>query len=152
MDEYISFLKFIDWFSSCGIESEKYLVLESLFDAYDNWNIKMLNIWDKQISGLENKAVEILGNAEIDRIFEQVSMSMSDMLYEDWSKVIDKHENEMGLEDEFIDMVKRDLCWAYIERKLNEEGFFNSLLEAYQKGYFPVSWDGEYPGGRLVVL
>lgn len=123
-----------------------------MFDAYDNWNIKMLNVWNKEISELEDKAVEILGDAEIDRIFEQVSMSMNDMLYEDWSKVIDKHENEIGLEDEFIDMIKRDLCWAYIERKLKEESFFNSLLEVYQKGYFPVSWDGEYPKGRLVVL
>lgn len=78
-----------------------------MFDAYDNWNIKMLNVWNKEISELEDKAVEILGDAEIDRIFEQVSMSISDMLYEDWSKVI---------------------------------------------GYFPVSWDGEYPEGRFVVL
>lgn len=32
MDEYISFLKHINWFCSCNIESENYMVLDSLFD------------------------------------------------------------------------------------------------------------------------
>lgn len=61
-------------------------------------------------------------------------------------------ENEVGLENEMMDMVKRDLSWACIERALNIQGFFTTLLNVYKNGYFPCSWIGNYPKGQVVVL
>ena len=62
------------------------------------------------------------------------------------------HIDEMGLDNEFIDMIIRDLSWAFLERKVKKESFFKEILNVYRKGYLPVSWDGRYPDGRFVVL
>ena len=51
-----------------------------------------------------------------------------------------------------MDMVKRDMSWACIERILDKQGFFNELLKTYKAGYFPCSWLGDYPNGKAVVL
>ena len=61
-------------------------------------------------------------------------------------------EEESGLENEMLDMVKHDVSWACIERILNMQGFFSALLEIYKDGYFPCAWIGVYPDGQAVVL
>ena len=58
----------------------------------------------------------------------------------------------MGLDNEMLDMVKRDVSLAYIEKALNVHGFFSTLLEIYKDGYFPCAWIGVYPNGQAVVL
>ena len=61
-------------------------------------------------------------------------------------------QQEAGLENEMLDMVKRDLAWAFTESQLGLDGFFGSVLKIYRNGYFPCSYDGEYPEGKFVVL
>lgn len=78
------------------------------------------------------------------------------MIY--WKKTIKIYENwdnfiaENHLENEMLDMVKRDVSWACVERVLNIQGFFTTLLNIYSNGYFPCSWIGDYPNGQVVVL
>lgn len=71
-----------------------------------------------------------------------------------WSLFIDRQDlyEETGLENEMLDMVKRDLAWAFIEKYLKKDGFFSALMSIYQNGYFPCAWDGEYPDGKAIVL
>lgn len=42
-------------------------------------------------------------------------------IYENWDNFIAENhlENEIGLENEMLDMVKRDVSWACVERVLN---------------------------------
>jgi hypothetical protein len=44
------------------------------------------------------------------------------------------------------------LAWAACELLAGEPGFFTSLLPWYDRGRWPIGWDGAYPAGRLRVL
>ncbi|MDE5620924.1 MAG: hypothetical protein K2O29_01285 [Ruminococcus sp.] len=48
---------------------------------------------------------------------------------------------ETGLENEILDMVKRDLSWVCIEQYLQKNGFFSALMLIYQNEYFPCVWE-----------
>lgn len=83
-----------------------------------------------------------------------VSSNIRDMIWEKWREFITKQhlEGEGGLSDEIIDMVKRDVSWACIEKILNVQGLFTTLYEIYKSVYFPCSWIGTYPNGQAVVM
>lgn len=153
INEFILGIKFINWFNHNHPENN-YYVISSIFEAYDKWNKKMLETWESHIYSLENIAIEKLGDEQIDLIFTTISSEIADKIYENWDDFItEKHlENEIGLENEMMDMVKRDVSWACIERMLNIQGFFTTLLSVYSNGYFPCSWIGDYPNGQVVVL
>ena len=114
----------------------------------------MLETWEPHIYSLENTAIKKLGDEQIDLIFATVSSEITDKIYENWDNFIAENhlENEIGLENEMLDMVKRDVSWACVERVLNIQGFFTTLLNIYSNGYFPCSWIGDYPNGQVVVL
>lgn len=152
IEKYIDELIEIDWLGSCGKKAQEYLVLDSLFDAYDNWNGKMQEVWEPIISEIEVDATDLFGDEEIDMVFETVNIRMRDLIYCNWTNFMQTHIDEMGLDNEFIDMIIRDLSWAFLERKVKKESFFKEILNVYRKGYLPVSWDGRYPDGRFVVL
>ena len=153
INEFILGIKFINWFNHNHPENN-YYVISSIFEAYDKWNKKMLETWESHIYSLENIAIEKLGDEQIDLIFTTISSEIADKIYENWDDFItEKHlENEIGLENEMLDMVKRDVSWACVERVLNIQGFFTTLLNIYSNGYFPCSWIGDYPNGQVVVL
>lgn len=48
--------------------------------------------------------------------------------------------------------VTDDLAWAACELLAEKPGFFTSLLPWYDRGRWPIGWDGAYPAGRLRVL
>ena len=153
INEFIQGIKLINWFNHNHPESN-YYVISSVFEAYDKWNKKMLETWEPHIYSLENTAIKKLGDEQIDLIFATVSSEITDKIYENWDNFIAENhlENEIGLENEMLDMVKRDVSWACVERVLNIQGFFTTLLNIYSNGYFPCSWIGDYPNGQVVVL
>ncbi len=144
----------IKWFANSGTPTETYLLVRSVYDAYDNWNANYLSVWEPQIDLLEKLACEIIGDDAIDDIFETVSMALDEDIWNAWQsfRVRGGLQEEGGLDEEIADMVKRDLCWAAVERALNKTGFFTALLEIYKDGYFPCGWDGEYPYGRAAIM
>lgn len=154
INDFLQEIKHINWFEHNKELNEEYHVVFSVFEAYDTWNKQMLKTWDKQIFLLENIAIEQIGNSRIDEIFSLVSSEIGNIIWQRWGEFIDKWhlEYETGLDNEMMDMVKRDMSWACIERILNKQGFFNELLKIYKTGYFPCSWLGDYPNGKAVVL
>lgn len=108
----------------------------------------MIDTWEEQILKLENKAQHILGDEIIDKVFVEISDIIQERLWEGYSLFIEgnKLENEIELENEIMDCVKRD------ESIINSEGFFTELLEVYKQGYWPCSWEGTYPNGNPVVI
>ncbi|MDE6726560.1 MAG: NUDIX domain-containing protein, partial [Oscillospiraceae bacterium] len=153
-ESFIEDVRSIKWFANSGTPTEKYLLVRSVYDAYDNWNAIYLNVWDPQISLLEKMAEQIIGDDAIDDIFETVSMALDEYIWNAWQSFRTRGglEEEGGLDEEIADMVKRDLCWAAVERALNKPVFFTELLDIYRDGYFPCGWDGEYPYGRAAVM
>lgn len=91
---------------------------------------------------------------QIDKVFSTVSSEIGDAIWKKWEDFTERWhlEEERRLENEMLDMVKRDVSWACIERMLNVQGFFSTLLEIYKDGYFPCAWIGTYPNGQAVVL
>jgi hypothetical protein len=59
---------------------------------------------------------------------------------------------DVGLYQELLDAMTRDLCWAGVEAVLDRRGFFTDLVEYYRAGRWPCAWDGEFPEGRVVLL
>ena len=114
----------------------------------------MLEIWEPHIYTQKKTAINQIGDAQIDEIFSVVSSEIGEVIWQKWSDFISRWhlEGEVGLEDEMMDMVKRDVSWACIEKTLNLQGFFHTLLKIYKDGYFPCAWIGDYPAGQAVVL
>ncbi len=154
IDEFLQEIRQIKWFEHSKKATDEYHVIYSVFETYDDWNEQMLKTWEPHICSLENIAVQKIGNEQIDKIFSIVSLEIGNVLWKEWSDFIEKEnlEEETGLEDEILDMVKRDVSWACIEKSLNMQGFFSTLLEIYKDGYFPCAWIGDYPNGKAVVL
>lgn len=153
-EEFIEEVKPIKWFKNSGKPCDKYLLVRSVYDAYDNWNANYLSVWDPHISLLEKLAEMTIGDDAVDDIFETVSMALDNDIWNEWLAFRTRGglEEENALDEEIADMVKRDLCWAAVERALNKPGFFTALLDIYRDGYFPCGWDGEYPNGRAAVM
>ncbi len=151
---FLEGVRTICWFEHIDNPDNNYHVISSVFEAYDAWNAQMLQVWEPQISSLESMAIEKLGDAQTDEVFETVALELGDAIYEKWCSFIETHNlrDEVGLEYEMLDMVKRDISWACIEKLLHKDGFFCRLLEIYKNGYFPCSWSGNYPEGQAVVL
>lgn len=154
ISDYIVELTQIDWLKNCGSNSERYHVIYSIFEAYDDWNEAALAVWEPHIDRLEVKAQEIKGDAWIDEVFETIAEALYNLLWEKWTAFLERCDlgEECGLDNEMLDMIIRDMSWAYIERTLETPNFFAELLEIYKEGFFPCSWDGNYPEGKAVVL
>lgn len=152
--EFLKMLEKIQWFENSGKPTKKYHVVGSVSGAYDDWNQSMLRIWEPSIFQLEKDACERIGEARIDEIFSLVSAKIGDAVWGNWGVFLARQglEEEMGLSFEILDMVKRDVSWACVERVLGIQGLFTLLLKIYQEGYFPCSWLGNYPEGRAVVM
>lgn len=153
-EKFVEDIREIKWFENSGIPTDKYLLVRSVYDAYDNWNANYLSVWEPPTCLLENLSREIIGDDAIDDIFETVSAALDEDIWNAWQSFRTRGglEEENALDEEITDMVKRDLCWAAVENALNITGFFTALLEIYSDGYFPCGWDGEYPNGRAAVM
>lgn len=154
ISNFLNQLSRINWFEKSETPNEEYHVIYSIFEAYDGWSQQMFKTWEPQICLLEKEVQEVLGDAQIDEIFLNISRAIGDKLWDGYGIFIEKYnlKEECGLENEIMDFVKRDIAWACIEAILNKEGFFTRLLSIYKRGYFPCSWLGDYPGGIPVVI
>ncbi len=153
-ERFIEEVRSIKWFKNSGKPCDKYLLVRSIYDAYDNWNANYLSVWEPQICFLEKLAEKMIGDDAADDIFETVSMALDKDIWNEWQSFRARGglEEENALDEEIADMVKRDLCWAAVEKALNITGFFTALLEIYQDGYLPCGWEGDFPNGRAAVI
>ena len=154
INSFLNEIKLINWFEQSGIPNKKYHMVFSIYEAYDDWNKSMLKVWEPNIILLENIAIEKIGDAQIDEIFSIISSNIGSIILEKWGEFVTRRnlKEEGGLNDEIMDMVKRDISWACIEKNVNVQGFFTTLIEIYKSGYFPCSWIGVYPDGQAVVM
>lgn len=152
-EKFVEEMKSVKWFSRGGEPCEKYLLVKSVYDAYDNWNANYLSVLDPITHELEKLAEELIGDDAVSDIFETVSLGLDKEIWEAWLAFRERvRPEENALDEEICDMVKRDLCWAAVERAMNRPGFFTALLDVYRDGHFPCGWDGDHPDGRAAVM
>jgi len=165
VNAFLESLRNVTWFSHAGEQCDDARAVESLQAGWDREGRRMLEVWERQICALETEARASLGDHGIDSIFDSVSAAVHEQLYKGLCFYMDRtyQDNRDGsrlrqrsvdesLYPEIMDSIKRDLSWAGVEHVILVRGFFGRLLDEYQKGRWPCSWDGEYPGGRPVVL
>lgn len=120
--------KTIGWFKQVGEPSEKYWVIDTIWEACDTYGHQMLEVWGQNSELIEQKALRQLKDEQIDAIFEAVSLAIGNEVYEALCDLEDKigqetGEDQSGIEEEILDFIKRDTAWACIERLLGEKGF-----------------------------
>ena len=54
IDEFLQEVRSINWFQHSKKAADKYHVIHSIFEAYDDWNEQMLKTWEPYICSLEN--------------------------------------------------------------------------------------------------
>lgn len=80
ISEFITELNNIDWFSKCGTPNNEYIVIYSIFEAFDFYNDKYLKVWDYHITQLEHEAQNVIGDEKIDNIFSIISSATEEKL------------------------------------------------------------------------
>lgn len=150
--DFLDELAQIDWFKNSGTSNEKYHMIFSLFEVYDTWGQQTLSIWEPHSYSLEEN--DDIDDNEIDEVFAAVSAAIGDTVWNKLGEFLTRRNlwEEAGVLPEMLDTVKRDISWACIERILNIDSLFTTLLNIYKEGYFPCSWIGEYPSGQAVVM
>lgn len=154
IDKFSKELTELQWFREVGTKSDRYTVVHLIFEAWDRWNEQMLEVWGKASHELEQYAMTILSNNQIDYIFELISKLIAADLYNELCNFEEKPnlEDESGLENEITDFIIRDTAWACIESLIDKKDFFTKVYEINKSGRWACSWDGKYPYGKFVVM
>ncbi|MFC2154863.1 hypothetical protein ACFLRB_00015 [Acidobacteriota bacterium] len=159
--ELIQSWKSIPWFSNSGKPNDQFHLVRDAVEPFDNPDYQSYELWSDQTHKAEQKALQSLSESEIDTLFFKITSEFS----EDVKRGLDAYfsnrvpttENmktnaDLGLWQEILDTVLRDLAWVLIENEFRLPGFFTELLKIYRLGYWPCGWIGNYPKGRYAVL
>jgi hypothetical protein len=161
LSEFLRSLADVSWFAQCGEPDPTAIVAGDLVEAWHGWNWEMLAVWSPETHALERLAVGVLGEAGVDAIFDAVSRAMDDRLGAAMESYFERRppdseaaltNADRGLWPEWLESVKRDLCWAAVEAVLIRLGFFTELLRYYHAGRWPCAWENPDGSGRVVVL
>ena len=92
IDQFIQEIKTIGWFKQVGEPSEKYWVIDTIWEACDTYGHQMLEVWGQNSELIEQKALRQLKDEQIDAIFEAVRLlaMKSTKLYATWRIKSDK--------------------------------------------------------------
>lgn len=157
IDQFITQAKTIGWFANTGEPSEKYWVVDTIWEACDVHGQETQQVWGKNTEAIERKAMKKLSDDQIDAIFEAVSLAIGNEVYEALCNMEERigqetGEDQSGIEEEILDFIKRDTAWACIEQILGEKGFFNQVFDINCKGRWACSWIGAYPQGNFIIM
>lgn len=81
IDEFLQEVRLINWFEHSKEAENKYHVIHSIFEAYDDWNAQMLKTWEPHTFSLERMAIKQIGDAQIDKVFSTVSSEIGDAIW-----------------------------------------------------------------------
>ena len=154
-EEFVHWLRSFPLVSNIGQPSELPEVIEA-GDAPMHLNS---SFWSERTREIEAEARQHLTDPEIDRIFDDVAAIIDEdlrrfdpLLAYYGRSAPDGDPDRIEDERQAAHSVKRDLAWAAVELSIGRIGFFSKLLPWYDRGRWPCSWAGPYPGGYLLVL
>lgn len=157
INNFIGQIKAIEWFKTVGEPSEKYWVVDSIWEACDTHGQQTQKVWGINSEDIEKKALTKLTEAQIDDVFEQVSLAIGNEVYDALCDLEDRigqetGEDQSGIEEEILDFIKRDTAWACIELLLGETEFFSRIYAINRTGRWACSWVGKYPQGNFIIM
>jgi len=157
IDQFITKIKTIGWFKRAGEPSEKYWVVDTIWEACDIHGQQTQEVWGLHTETIEKKALQKFSDQQIDNLFETVSLAIGNEVYEALCDLEDRigqetGEDQSGIEDEILDFIKRDTAWACTELLLGEKGFFTRVYEINESGRWACSWVGKYPQGNFIIM
>ena len=157
IEQFIREIKAIEWFQHAGEPSEKYWVVDTIWEACDVHGHETMEGWGRNCEELERKALKRLSEKQIDAVFEAVSLAIGNEVLEALEALEDRigeetGEDQSGIEEEILDFIKRDTAWACIELLLGQKNFFNDVYEINKTGRWACSWVGKYPQGNFIIM
>lgn len=157
IEQFIREIKAIEWFRLAGEPSEKYWVVDTIWEACDVHGNETRAVWGRKSEELEQKALKRLSEEQIDAVFESVSLAIGNEILEALEALEDRigeetGEDQSGIEEEILDFIKRDTAWACIEQLLEQQDFFNDVYEINRTGRLACSWVGKYPQGNFIIM
>lgn len=157
LDKFIKQIKTIEWFKIAGEPSDKYWVVDTIWEACDTHGQQTQKVWGLNSEDIEKKALSKLTDQQIDNVFEQISLAIGNEVYDALCDLEDRigqetGEDQSGIEDEILDFIKRDTAWACIESLLGQPGFFTHIYDINRSGHWACSWVGKYPQGNFIIL
>lgn len=155
--QFIKQLKTIKWFSMAGEPSDKYWVVDTIWEACDTHGQQTQLVWGLNSEDIENKALALFSEQQLNYIFEQISLAIGNEVYEALCDLEDRigeetGEDQSGIEEEILDFIKRDTAWACIELLMHTKGFFTRIYEINRSGHWACSWVGKYPEGNFIIM
>lgn len=157
IDNFLAEMKKVEWFKTAGSPSEKHMVVDTVYEACDTYGQQMYAVWNRNTDEMEKEALRVLTDAQIDAVFEAVSLAIGNEVYaglEEFEQRLETEtgEEQTGLEQEILDFVKRDTAWACMEALLDKKGFFTRVCEINRTGRWACSWIGTYPSGGFIIM
>lgn len=157
IDCFLHEIKGIKWFATAGQASEKFMVADTIYEACDTYGRQMCTVWGASSEKIEKEVLNFLSEAQVDAVFEAVSLAIGNEVYEGLCDFEDRlgaetGEDQSGLEVEILDFIKRDTAWACVEMLSNREGFFTRVYEVNRTGRWACSWVGTFPEGNFIIM
>lgn len=157
INHFVAEIKAIHWFEKVGEPSDKYMTVDTIYEACDTYGRQMYDVWGQNSENIEKEAMRHLSESQIDLIFETISLTIGNEIYEALCDLEDRlgeetGEDQSGLEEEILDFIKRDTAWACIEKLIQKPGFFTRVYEINRDGRWACSWIGKYPVGNFIIL
>lgn len=157
INRFIQEIKQIEWLKNTGIPSEKYWVVDTVWEACDTYGKEMLEVWEYNTEKIETQALQKLNDEQINAVFEAVSLAIGNEVYDAICDMEDRigeetGEDQSGIEEEILDFIKRDTAWACIEQLLGISGFFTRVYAVNRTGRWACSWVDKYPAGNFIIM
>lgn len=161
LTEFLESIAEIKWLARCGEPQPGAIVATDLCNAWDGWGRHMTAIWSQATHSLECVAIDDLGTAIVDEIFASVSEETDESLRLAMERYFERRplnsevaemNADRGLWPEWLDSIRRDLCWAAVENIMGRSGFFLGLLKYYRDGRWPCAWEDGDNSKRVVLL
>ncbi len=114
-------------------------------------------MWGRNSAALEQKALKQIDEAQLNAVFEAVSLAIGNEVYEAVCDMEDRigaetGEDQSGIEEEILDFIKRDTSWACVERLIGAPGFFTRVYDINRTGRWACSWVGKHPAGGFIIM
>lgn len=147
----------VHWLATAGEPHGTAIVADDLVDGWESWNSEMLSVWLPETNGLEQAALATIGDVTLTEVFDAVSCAVDAPLRTAMEHYFNTRSTDVtnsyrGLWPEWLDAMKRDLCWAAVEAILGRQGFFTGLLDYYRAGRWPCAWENGDRAKRVVLL
>ena len=114
INRFIQEIKQIEWLKNTGIPSEKYWVVDTVWEACDTYGKEMLEVWGYNTEKIETQALQKLNDEQINAVFEAVSLAIG-MSYKREGREVEHYNSQAALFGQSVTEMLRllELCGGH---------------------------------------